>query len=291
MRGKAETTLILEQAILEIVEERAPITVRGICYALFVRKLIPGMEVGQTQRVSRITTAMREAETLDWTKIVDDSRMVDRAQTWDDPGSLIDEAVKGYRRNNWQEQPTIVEVWSEKGTVQGVLAPVLDELGVAFRVMKGFGSFTRVKEAAVDSNADFERNQRTVALYVGDWDPSGMYMSEVDLPSRLARYGGQVLLKRIAIVKADHARLPHFDAKTKAADARYRWFVEEEGYGRRCWELDAMDPNALRDRVRKAILRYIDWTLWSRAIEIEEAEVESMKDFHTAWQNRITDAR
>jgi len=286
MRGPAAATLALEEAILEIVEERAPITVRGICYALFVRKLIPSMEVLQTQRISRITTKMREAETLDWTKIVDDSRMVERAKTWDDPDSIIRVAVNTYRRDNWQEQPTIVEVWSEKGTVQGVLKPVLDDLGIAFRVMKGFGSFTRVKEAAVDSNADLARNQQTVALYVGDWDPSGMHMSAIDLPGRLARYGGQVQLKRIAIVKADHARLPHFDARTKAADSRHRWFVDK--YGRRCWELDAMDPNALRNRVRRAIESYIDWIKWHRAIEIEAAEVASMKDFHKAWQSRLT---
>ena len=45
-------------------------------------------------------------------------------------------------------------------------------------------------------------------------------MSEVDLPRRLARYGGQQRLKRIAIVKADTGRLPHFDVGTKAGDAR-----------------------------------------------------------------------
>ena len=38
MRGKARETLVLERAILDIVEERAPITVRGVCYALFVRE-------------------------------------------------------------------------------------------------------------------------------------------------------------------------------------------------------------------------------------------------------------
>ena len=92
-------------------------------------------------------------------------------------------------------------------------------------------------------------------------------------------------LKRIAIVKADTRRLPHFDVATKSGDPRYRWFVER--YGRRCWELDAMDPNDLRDRVRKEIERHIDWTLWNRAIEIEAAEVESMNDFHKAWHSRL----
>lgn len=179
----------------------------------------------------------------------------------------------------------MVEVWSEKSTVQGVLAPVLGELGVTFRVMEGFGSFTAVRQAAKDSN-DIAQDRETVALYIGDWDPSGLYMSANDLPTRLARYGGQQRLRRIAILEEDTRHLPHFDVATKSGDARYRWFIER--YGRRCWELDAMDPNELRERVRSEIEAYIDWSLWNRAIEIESVEVESMHDFHRAWQSRRT---
>jgi hypothetical protein len=38
-----------------------------------------------------------------------------------------------------------------------------------------------------------------LVLYVGDWDPSGMHMSEVDLPKRLAEYGGSVEIQRMAL--------------------------------------------------------------------------------------------
>ena len=48
-----------------------------------------------------------------------------------------------------------------------------------------------------------------------------------------------------------------------------------------------MDPNDLRDGVRKEIERYIDQTLWNRAREIEAVEVESMTDFHKAWRSRL----
>ena len=37
-------------------------------------------------------------------------------------------------------------VWSEKGTVRGVLQPVLDDYAVGFRVMHGFSSATTVIE-------------------------------------------------------------------------------------------------------------------------------------------------
>jgi hypothetical protein len=37
-----------------------------------------------------------------------------------------------------------------------------------------------------------------VALYVGDWDPSGLHMSEVDLPERLQRYRRIIVPKRVS---------------------------------------------------------------------------------------------
>ncbi len=284
MRGKAHATVVLEQAILDIVEERHPITVRGVCYALFVSKLIPSMEVKHTQRISRVMTAMREHDDLDWTMVVDGSRTIARAGTWSDPSTIIDAAVASYRRDNWQDQPVQVEVWSEKSTVHGVLMPTLHDYGVTFRPIKGFGSYTVVRGAIEEANDLVDATAKpTVALYVGDWDPSGMHMSEIDLPNRIERYGGEVEVRRIALVEHDIRDLPSFAAKR--SDPRFRWFTQT--YGRRCWELDAMNPNNLRDRVESEISRYIDWPLWQRALEVEAAEVESMHDFHTAWRNQL----
>ena len=61
---------------------------------------------------------------------------------WNEPSEIIKIAVQSYRRNYWQDQAHNVEIWSEKGTVGGVLAGILNEYGVTFWVMKGFGSAT-----------------------------------------------------------------------------------------------------------------------------------------------------
>src|SRR5512141_756086 len=92
---------------------------------------------------------------------------------------------RSYRRDFWNQQPKRVEVWSEKGTVRGVLQPVLDHYGVGFRVMHGFSGATSVYDIAQDGDG-----RELVALYVGDFDPSGMFMSEDDLPKRIQKYGG-----------------------------------------------------------------------------------------------------
>ncbi len=242
------------------------------------------MATNETARVSRVMTDMRETGALDWTLIVDGSRAVDRVTTWRDPSSIIHAAVAGYRRNYWQDQPNLVEVWSEKSTVQGVLAPVLDEFGVTFRVMKGFGSFTAVRQAADDS-LKIADGQQGIVLYLGDRDPSGMYMSEVDLPARLARYESEWQFSRIAVLATDTAGLPFFDVTTKAGDNRAAWFVKR--YGNRCYELDALDPNDLRERVQEQIVTSLDLLAWERAKEVEQAEVASMRSFHRAWNAQL----
>jgi hypothetical protein len=153
-------------------------------------------------------------------------------------------------------QPQRVEVWSEKGTVRGTLAPVLEEYGVTFRVMHGYASATAVHDVAEETQAD---PQPLIVLYVGDWDPSGVHMSEVDLKRRLVRYGQRGMRwRRVALTRAqiDHHNLPGFDVDTKRGDSRYRWF--RANYGHWCWELDALSPVKLRADVERAIRAVID---------------------------------
>ncbi len=274
-RGRSKSTLALESVILDIVEERHPITVRGIGYALFTRELIKSMSKNEISRISRITTDMRESGIMDWTHIVDDSRSVDRANGWSNPVRMLEVMTRGYRRDRWQDQPTLIEVWSEKSTIQGVIAPVLDEYGVTFRVMKGFASYTCLRQAAEDS-IEIPEGRRGVVLYVGDWDPSGLYMSEMDLPQRLSRYGSQWSFERVALIESDTKNLPSFDVETKKEDPRMPWFANR--YGKKCWELDAMNPNDLRERLKEQIETRLDLLAWEHARRIEEIQRESLHE-------------
>jgi hypothetical protein len=119
-------------------------------------------------------------------------------------------------------------------------------------------------------------------LYVGDWDPSGLCMSEHDLPERLRRYeGGHVTLKRIALTQAQLPGLPGFPASDKAKDPRYGWFTRN--YGHECWELDALDPNILRQCVREQIEVQIEPEAWARCKNTERAESESLRSIMKCW--------
>jgi hypothetical protein len=139
---------------------------------------------------------------------------------------------------------------------------------VTFSVKHGFDSATSVHDTAEQTKG---MDHSLIALYVGDWDPSGLCMSEVDLPRRLKEYGANVDLRRVALTRDDTlSGIPSFDAATKVKDGRYKWCARN--YGERCWELDALDPRILRERVRQAILDLIDQDAWDRCVELEKAE-------------------
>ena len=76
--------------------------------------------------------------------------------------------------------------------------------------------------------------------------------------------------------------LPSFVVDTKGADPRYGWF--RDNYGGECWELDAMNPNDLRARIREEILARIDLKAWKHCQKVEEAEKESLNLYVRSWK-------
>ena len=285
-RGKSQSVVELISASVEILREIQPATVRAVCYRLFTLGLIKDMGKNSTGKVSKHLVWARENGCIDWSWIVDETREAERICSWENPNGIIDAAVGQYRRNNWSDQPHRIEVWSEKGTVRGTIAPVLKKYGLTFRVMHGFGSASALHDIAKESN---ESAKPLTILYVGDFDPSGMCMSVVDIPQRIARYAGRATVRRMALTESDVATgttLPHFEADTKKTDSRHDWFVRR--YGTRCWELDAMSPVVLRHRVEEGVLIHLDSDAWEHSLAIEAVEVEAMNTYATSWKESIS---
>jgi hypothetical protein len=87
------------------------------------------------------------------------------------------------------------------------------------------------------------------------------------------------LVQRIALTSEDVENLPSFPAKDK--DPRYEWYCDEYDT-EDAWELDAMNPNELRDRVRSEIEKHVDPGDWEQHKKIEEAQRETTKKIATA---------
>ena len=107
----------------KIAEECAPITGRGVGYKLFSAGLIPSMARNEMQRVYDKLRIAREEGIIPWEWIVDETRDLEKSAAWDGPRHFLNEARTYYRREFWNQQPIDVEIWSEKGTVRGVLSP------------------------------------------------------------------------------------------------------------------------------------------------------------------------
>jgi hypothetical protein len=276
-RGMAQRSLELIEAMYAAAEAAQPITGRGIGYKLFVANLIGSMGNNDMQRVYRLLRVAREQGDIPWEWVVDETRSLERTATWSNPAEYAECVARSYRRDFWDQQPVRCEVWSEKGTVRGVLAPVLNKYAVGFRVMHGFSSATAVYDIC---QADDGRP--LIALYVGDIDPSGLFMSEGDLPTRLAEYNGDhVTLTRIALTRDQVSGLPSFPVTNKRRDPRFKWF--QANHGNRCWELDAMDPRDLRDCVEAAIKALIEPVAWARCEVVNRAELESLRTILGKW--------
>jgi hypothetical protein len=296
-RGKSRRSLELIDACTEILEEIQPATVRAVCYRLFTMGLIPAMVKNEVNKVGRQLVDARESGRIPWAWIVDETRSVEGVSTWENPAEFADCVTRAYRRDKWVAQPVRIEVWSEKGTVRGTLAPVLTTYEVPFRVMHGFASATTVQNIAAASLASV---QPLVALYVGDWDPSGLHMSERDLPGRLNTYRTNLYLqdpdawqslppaitiRRVALSREDvrNRALPSFPLTTKRGDPRHGWY-RTAGYGARCWELDALSPVVLRERVEAAIVARLDRPAWDRYVQAEAVERDSIIRTVTTWR-------
>jgi hypothetical protein len=285
-RGKPADSMALIECAHAILKEIQPASVRAVCYRLFTAGVIDSMSRANTNRVSTQLVYAREHGIIDWTWIVDETRRPERPGTWADPAAFAKAAKRSFRRDAWAHQPVRIQIWSEKSTVHGTVTPVLEEYGITFVVFHGYGSATAIQAAAVDS---LIHDRPLKVYYVGDWDPSGLHMSAVDLPQRLERYGGEVDLVRLALTEEDVGRnsdLPSFPLASKTGDPRLRWYGNTTGLNR-CWELDALSPAILRERLRENIEAEIDWPAWQRTLDCEKAEKASLDMVLGEWQRII----
>ena len=274
----AQRSLDLIEAMRDIAEAAQPITGRGVGYKLFTRGLIASMARSEMARVYRLLLKAREQGIIPWDWIVDETRELERVSTWDDPEQYARAVARSYRRDFWNQQPH-----PRRGLVREGHRARRARAGARPLRRRLPGRCTASPAAPSSTTSPRMTTAATlIVLYVGDFDPSGMFMSEEDLPKRFAKYGGDhITLQRIALTRPQVRGLPSFPAADKSKDPRYKWFVANHGH--QCWELDAMDPNDLRDCVEREIKKLIEPVAWQRCEVVNKAEQESLKTVLERW--------
>ncbi len=256
----------LKDGLIGLVKEYGPIGVRGLYYRAVCAGLVHKTEK-EYGKVQRALKDLRISGDIEWDMITDCSRNVQSVNVWDNVKDVIDCAVEQIRLDTWLSQQYQVQIWLEK---EG-LAPLLNDTVSTYRVPlytgKGFSSLSFTRQACLQSLEWQSQGQRAVVLQFGDYDPSGVCISE-SLENQYKSFGdNNAQFRRVGLNK-EHIEMYSLPTRpTKSSDTRAASFGDN-----RSVELDALQPAIFQKLVTTEIEKYIDWDKWNKVLADEEAQ-------------------
>lgn len=250
----AKTKAIIEAAHT-ILGEGQPMTLRQVYYQLVSRQVIENARASY-MALSNALVRARQDGLIPWDWIEDRTRRPRRVAAWQNLRQYLGAVSYSYRRDVWNEQPRLIEVWLEKDALSGVVGAELEPYGVTLNVGRGYDGWASIRNAA----ERYGSGEMTWVLYFGDLDPSGEDMVR-SLRERLAFFGCRPEITKIALTIEDVERYDLPPDPTKKTDTRRAAHVKR--YGDRSWELDALPANVLRERIHQEI----DWRIDQHALE------------------------
>ena len=219
----------------------------------------------------------RLAGLIDWEAIEDRGRNLITINHWDSPADIVSACAKQYRRDTWAGQKYHVECWVEKEALEGIFEAACRPLDVSAFACKGYVSMSAMWNAA----QRLKEFKRPVVLHFGDHDPSGIDMTR-DIKERLILFGVKNLeLKRVALNMNQIEELDPPPSPAKADDARYRDY--QERFGDDCWELDAIEPQQMRDLIRSSVAEYRDEDRYAVQLERQRKEKGLLNAVSVNW--------
>ena len=284
---RPDTLALIDQANAIISEYQADgflLTLRQIYYQFVARDLIENTERSY-KRLGKVISNARMAGLIDWEAIVDRTRNLQANSHWSGVGEILDSAADSYRRDLWEGQQTVVEVWIEKEALIGVIERPCVELDMPFFACRGYVSQSEQWRAGARALERWHSSaQETVILHLGDHDPSGVDMTR-DNQDRLNIFAGldAVTVRRIALnwdQIEEHQPPPN---PTKVTDTRAASYIQK--YGHSSWELDALEPRLINRLILDTVAEYVDSEIMDVVREQQEAERQQLQ----ALANEQTD--
>jgi hypothetical protein len=160
-----------------------------------------------------------------------------------------------------------VEVWLEKDALSGVIYPVTSMYDVPLMVARGYASLSFLHSAAEHINGLI-----LIPAYIyhlGDFDPSGVNAGEkIEQTLRELAPDAEIYFKRLAVTEEQISAWDLPTRPTKATDTRAK------NFGSVSVELDAIEPNTLRDIVSDAIETHLPEHQYEVLKAAEESERE-----------------
>jgi hypothetical protein len=236
------------EALLAIVDDGRPMTVRQVFYQATVRGLVAKVETSYA-KVQNDLTLMRRDGVLPYDWIADNTRWQRKPHTFDSVEDALNETARFYRKNLWADADCYVEIWLEKDALSGVVLPVTSIYDVPLMVARGYASLSFLHSAAEYINAlDIPAH----IYHLGDYDPSGVNAGEkIEETLREMAPAADITFERLAVTPEQIAAWDLPTRPTKASDTRAK------GFGDISVELDAIEPNRLREIVQRATERHL----------------------------------
>lgn len=236
---------------------------------MFYRLLNNGYEKseGFYNKVQRNMLHMREAGTLPFAFVADNSRSCYKPDAYSGLREMLEESKHFYRRQLWKDAGVNVEIWLEKEALRAVFWRVTEKYDVPLFITRGFSSVSFVQSAALEIK---NRTNLTHVYLFTDHDPSGDEVAR-SIESRMKQFGAMsnAIFTRAALTPEQIYEYHLPERPTKKSN-------HSKGWNGKSVELDAMEPQDLRYIVEDCILRHIDPYQLEKTREIENAEKQTL---------------
>lgn len=236
---------------------------------MFYRMLNFGYEKSEKfyGQVQREMLKMRESGALPYGFVADNTRSYYKPKTYSGLSDMLERSKILYRRSLWDDTPERVEIWLEKEALRGVLWPVTSQFDVPLYVTKGFASVSFIHEAVMEAK---QREALTHIYFFTDHDPSGMKVAE-SIEKRMKKMGADhVVFHRAALTPEQISENNLPTRPTKKSN-------HSKGFTSDSVELDAMEPQMLKNIVEGCITKHLDDYRYQMLLRTEEAERETLE--------------
>lgn len=278
-RNLQATSRVELKRALTILEEYKgkAVTLRQLYYRFVAKNYIPNNDKSY-DRLGEILNVARLAGKLSWDSIIDRTRNLATYNAWETAEDRIESAIQSHNINKWLDQDIYPEVWIEKEALVGVIDEPCGQYEVPYLACRGYTSQSEMWSSCMRmAHRHLKRKQRTVILYLGDHDPSGVNMSE-DIQNRVEMFGVSdfVEVRRIALNMNQVKQYNPPPQPNKITDGRQAKYLEK--YGPYSWELDALPPGVIGELIHEHVKPLIDVPRWNARIEKEEKERNRLRD-------------
>lgn len=274
------------EKIAEYEEMGFSLTLRQLYY-----RFVSDGEIENTlqsyKRFGSILNDARLAGKISWDAIEDRTRNLQTNSHWRDMYHILGAVESSFMVDRWTAQPVIPEVWVEKEALINVVSGVCARLDVPFFACRGYVSQSEEWAAGQRILNRFNRHsQKTVIIYLGDHDPSGIDMRR-DHEDRLSMFITQGLentlhdtyeafdIERVALNMDQIEEYAPPPNPAKVTDSRFNAYRDE--FGDESWELDALHPNVIVDLIEETVLSYRDDTIYQSVYDNEQSQRKLLK--------------